>query len=84
MASVGLVDSLKGEQLASEPSLGDGELAVVEVKDGSGDWGAKDVPDCPVEAEAVHSSTGWAEDSGPFASNDSRKVGLVPVVGMLF
>lgn len=47
VASV-LVDSLEGEQLAAEPSLGDGELAVVEVEDGSGDWGAKDVPDSPM------------------------------------
>ena len=83
MASVGLVDSLEGEQLALEPSLGDGELAVVDVEDGSVDLGTKDVPDFPVELELVHSSTGGAEDSGPFASNDERLVGQVPVVGMV-
>ena len=53
MASVGLVDSLAGEQLSFEPALGNVELAIVDVEDGTVDFRTKDVPDVPVEQPLV-------------------------------
>ena len=52
-AFVGLVDPLAGEQLPLEPALGDVELAVVDVVDGTVDFRTKDVPDVPVDQPLV-------------------------------
>ena len=74
VASVGLVNPLAGEQLSFEPSLGDGELAVVDVVDGSVDLRTKDEPDVPVHPETVRPSTKLAVESGPGASSDEHLV----------